>query len=102
MPTAQPDLARTLTGVPVVVTVLSNDEGAGLAVVGYTRPAAGTLALNPDQSFTLTPAPGFEGTDSFTYTVRDAAGGTAEGEVRACLFALDEVEIILGTLPGQP
>ena len=75
MPTAQPDLARTLTGVPVVVTVLSNDEGAGLAVVGYTRPAAGTLALNPDHSFTFTPAPGFEGTDSFTYTVRDAAGG---------------------------
>jgi hypothetical protein len=75
VPIAQPDLARTLLGVPVVVAVLSNDEGAGLAVVGYTRPAAGTLALNPDQSFTFTPAPGFEGTDSFTYTARDAAGG---------------------------
>jgi hypothetical protein len=82
VPIARPDLARTLLGVPIVVTVLSNDEGAGLAVVGYTSPTAGTLALNPDRSFTFTPTLGFEDTDSFTYTVRDAAGGTAEGEVR--------------------
>ena len=81
MPIAKPDHARTLRGVPVVIDVLANDDGSNLSIAGYTLPPAGTLALNPDQSFTYTPAAGFSGTDGFAYTVRDQLGGTAHGEV---------------------
>ena len=81
VPIAKPDYARTLRGVPVVIAVLANDEGSNLSIGGYTLPPAGSLVLNPDQSFTYTPAAGFVGTDGFAYTVRDQLGGTAQGEV---------------------
>ena len=84
MPTAQADAAETSLEVPVTIAVLANDEGGGeqLAIIGYTEPGAGALVLNPDRaSFTYTPAPGFSGMDGFTYTVRDAAGGTATATV---------------------
>jgi VCBS repeat-containing protein len=45
-----------------------NDILTALLVSG---PSHGQLALNPDGSFTYTPAPGFEGTDTFTYTAHD-------------------------------
>ena len=76
MPIAKPDHARTLRGVPVVIAVIANDEGSNLSIGGYTLPPAGSLVLNPDQSFTYTPAVGFVGTDGFAYTVRDQLGGT--------------------------
>jgi hypothetical protein len=82
MPTAHADAAATPQGVPVTLAVLGNDAGEGeLAIVGYTEPGNGTLRLNPDRSFTYTPALGFFGEDGFTYTVRDAAGDTATGTV---------------------
>ena len=82
MPIARPDAVRTLPANPIVIAVLGNDEGSNLSVIGYTQPTAGTLVLNPDQSFTYVPVAGFEGIDGFAYTVRDAVGGTAEGDVR--------------------
>lgn len=77
MPTAQADAATTPQGMAVTIAVLANDDGADLAVVGYSEPAFGTLTLNADRSFTYTPALGFSGSDGFTYTVRDAAGELA-------------------------
>jgi len=79
--TAQNDAAHTLLGTSVVINVLSNDSGGALSIVGYTMPTFGALALNPDQSFTYTPAADFVGSDNFTYTVRDGLGGTASAEV---------------------
>ena len=81
MPTAQPDTITILPGVPVTIAVLANDAGAELTIIGYTQPGAGTLLLNPDHSFTYMPAAGFVGSDSFTYTVRDASGETATAMV---------------------
>ena len=54
--------------------VLGNDRaGCDLgSVVRHTAPAHGTLSLNADGTFRYTPAPGFTGRDSFTYTVSDA------------------------------
>jgi len=110
VPIAKPDTARTPRGVPIVIAVLANDEGGGLTVSGYTQPIAGTLALNPDQTFTYTPAASFEGVDGFTYTIRDGVGGTSEGEVRifvarpnrAPLPANDSAAIVLGSAATIP
>jgi VCBS repeat-containing protein len=59
--------------------VLANDsdsDGDPLTVSAHTNPAHGTLTINPDGSFTYTPAAGFCGSDSFTYTISDGHGGT--------------------------
>jgi Bacterial Ig domain/Bacterial cadherin-like domain len=81
MPTANTDSTSTPQATPVTIAVLANDDGAGLMVTGYTEPGAGSLALNPDGSFTYTPVAGFSGSDGFTYAVRDAAGATATAMV---------------------
>jgi hypothetical protein len=52
--------------------VLGNDKGSPVTLVAHTAPAHGSLTLNQDGSFSYTPAAGFTGTDSFTYTVSDA------------------------------
>jgi Esterase-like activity of phytase/Bacterial Ig domain len=49
-----------------------NDRGDRITLTGHTSPAHGALSLNPDGSFRYTPAAGFTGSDSFTYTVTDA------------------------------
>ena len=46
-----------------------------------TVPAYGTLAANPDGTYSYLPAAGFYGTDGFTYTVSDPFGESATGRV---------------------
>jgi VCBS repeat-containing protein len=62
--------------------VLANDvdaDGDSLSVATHSQPAHGTLNLDADGSFEYKPAPGFKGTDSFTYVVADPteSGNTA-------------------------
>jgi hypothetical protein len=49
-------------------------------VSGHTDPASGTVTCD-GTSCTYTPADGFTGTDSFTYTLTDAAGSTSTATV---------------------
>ncbi len=60
--------------------VTSNDAGDGkiLAITGQSN---GTATLNADSTFVFRPNPGFEGTASFTYTVRNGFGTTAPATV---------------------
>jgi len=84
-PVARDDAAQTAAGVPVAVAVLANDsdpDGDPLRLTGLGLPARGTLAANPDQSVTYTPAAGFAGADEFTYTAGDGWGGTATARVQ--------------------
>ena len=60
--------------------VLANDSDAEKrrADGAACRDAAhGTLTLNPDGSFSYTPAAGFTGTDEFTYVASDGNDATA-------------------------
>jgi hypothetical protein len=52
--------------------ILNNDNGSPVTLVAHSQPAHGSLTLNQDGTFSYTPAAGFTGTDSFTYTVSDA------------------------------
>src|SRR6201996_2532275 len=52
--------------------VLANDYGNEPTIVANTEPAHGSLELESDGRFTYTQEAGFEGADSFTYTVADA------------------------------
>ena len=64
--------------------VLANDTDPNnnpLTAVLVAGPAHGTLTLNPDGSFTYTPAANFYGADSFTYQASDGVATSATATV---------------------
>jgi YVTN family beta-propeller protein len=79
-PTAVNDKHLTTRDMPLGVSapgVLANDDpdgGGATAALLVQGVAHGALVLNADGSFTYTPAPGFLGTDSFTYRAVNAVG----------------------------
>ncbi|QEE60348.1 tandem-95 repeat protein [Salinibacterium sp. dk2585] len=87
MPTAADDEVRTAAGEPVVISTLANDIGSGLTVIATTSPSNGTVVINADGTITYTPHTGFAGSDTFTYTVEDAAGSTVTASVSVVVGA---------------
>lgn len=79
-PVAKDDTASTETGAPVTADVLANDSGTGLTITQVSTPAHGTASVQ-NGKVVYTPAAGFVGSDSFTYTVTDAIGSTAQATV---------------------
>ncbi|PYQ59813.1 MAG: hypothetical protein DMF53_18175, partial [Acidobacteria bacterium] len=89
-PVAGNDSATVAAGSAVTVAVLVNDadiDGPGLSVVSVTQGAHGTVVINADQTVTYTAALLYVGSDSFTYTVSDGAGGTATATVNVTITA---------------
>jgi uncharacterized repeat protein (TIGR01451 family) len=83
-PSAGADSLTTPQSTPGNVTVLSNDsdvDGDTLTVSSWTSGAHGTVSCTTAGVCTYTPAAGYIGPDSFTYTVNDGHGGTAVGSV---------------------
>ena len=83
-PTTNPDLANTPVDQTVTVPVLANDtdpEGDSLTITGVTRPGHGSATANANGTVTYTPAAGFRGTDTFSYTASDAKGGSSSAVV---------------------
>lgn len=71
---------NTLT-VSAAKGVLKNDadpNGDQFTAEHLTAPAHGTLALNPDGSFTYKPKKSFKGTDTFTYYANDDRDAASE------------------------
>lgn len=78
-PVAGDDSAATAGSTPVTIAVLGNDsdvDGDKLAVASFTSPANGTVTANSDGTLTYSPAAGYAGSDSFSYTISDPAGAT--------------------------
>jgi large repetitive protein len=86
-PQALNDTATTPAGAAVSGTVATNDFGAAGAVwSGPTAgPAHGTVVIGPSGTYTYTPAAGFSGTDSFTYTVTNPDGSTATATMQVAV-----------------
>ena len=62
-------------------SVLTNDFGSGLSVTSNIAPAHGTVTIASNGTYTYTPAAGYSGPDSFTYTATDASGRTTTATV---------------------
>ncbi len=88
-PVAHPDTASTATDTPVAaIDVLVNDTdvnvtaavpGQRLSVSGAAADADATVTVADDDTLAVTPAAGYAGPVTVTYTVIDGAGGTATG-----------------------
>ncbi|MCG8613376.1 MAG: Ig-like domain-containing protein [Pseudomonadales bacterium] len=82
-PTSGADSAETEFETPVTIDVLANDSafnGGVLTIVGVSQPANGSVEI-VNGVVVYTPNSGFSGTDSFTYTIREAGGEESTGTV---------------------
>jgi alpha-tubulin suppressor-like RCC1 family protein len=62
--------------------VFDNVTGTGVTITGHTDPAHGSLSLNSSTgAYSYTPTYGYDGPDSFTYTVTDGFARSATGTV---------------------
>ena len=83
-PVATDDNYNTAYQTPLVTAapgVLTNDTGTSISVSSHTNPAHGTVTQNADGSFTYTPANGYAGSDSYSYTISDGFARTSNATV---------------------
>ncbi|WP_224489149.1 Ig-like domain-containing protein [Robertkochia flava] len=93
-PVAVDDFVSTEAGIPVTINMLANDydpDGDVLTVINLTQPGNGTLVSDGNGNFIYTPAPGFSGSDVFTYTISDGNGGTDSAYVTIVVTPPDVV-----------
>ncbi len=79
-PTFSTTVGNSLTVLPAdgVLNDITDPDGDTLRINLADAPQNGELLLNPeDGSFTYTPNPGFEGTETFSYTVTDGINTSA-------------------------
>ncbi len=82
-PQVNNDTTSTPAGQSVVISVLDNDsdpDGQVLTITGVSNPAHGTAKIEGNQ-IRYTPNAGFNGQDSFIYTVSDGNGGIRSASV---------------------
>lgn len=94
--TVADDVVRTDEDQPVIIDVLANDASQG-AVLDPTSvrivipPAAGAVNVDPSTGrITYTPKEDFFGEDSFTYTVSDDGGLSAQGRVMITVDSVND------------
>jgi uncharacterized delta-60 repeat protein len=108
-PVANGDTATTSQNTAVNINVLANDsdiEGNPLSLSLVTNPSNGTVQINnngtpsilSDDFLTYTPNKGFNGADSFNYTISDGNGGTATATVTV---AVGKTSNLLNGTPGN-
>ncbi len=89
-PLATADGIATIASTAATIDVLANDhdpDGDEMTVTATSTPKHGTVQCTPEGHCTYTPASGFAGLDTFTYTVSDPGGLTAIGTVRVLVTA---------------
>lgn len=82
-PKAEDDARTTNVDTLVNVNVLANDsdpEGDTLTIQAFTQGSHGTVVQN-GSTLDYTPASGFTGPDTFTYTINDSEGNTSTATV---------------------
>ena len=96
VPAAQPDSASLDEDGSATTAVLANDSGLGDApttVSIVAQPQHGTARVNADGTITYTPAPNYNGTDSYRYRVRDADGQTSEALVSLSVAPVNDAPV---------
>ena len=76
-----PKNTQLLQAAPGFLTNDTDADGDPISVLPGSDPLTGTVKINPDGSFVYSPTIGFEGFDSFTYTIADTLGVTRTATV---------------------
>lgn len=79
----------------VTGNLLANDidpDGDDFSLITTTPPSSGSLATDAKGNFTYTPILNFFGTDSFTYTIRDAKGFEDTAKVTLTFTPVNDVD----------
>ncbi|TCN49904.1 hypothetical protein D0809_24160 [Flavobacterium circumlabens] len=82
--TASNDYVSTPTNQAVTIPILDNDvigSSSALQAITVTQPSNGTVTVNGLNNITFTPASGFTGTATFTYTLKNAASNYSSATV---------------------
>ncbi|GAC1033511.1 retention module-containing protein [Pseudomonas sp. No.21] len=84
--------------IPLSGTFTSRDANGDLVTFSVTRgPANGTLALNPDGTWTYTPSQDYNGSDSFEVTVSDSRGASTPLTVNVGINPVNDAPVATGT-----
>ena len=95
-PVAVSDAATTAEDTSVGIAVLANDtdlDGDILSVTGVGAATHGSTAVNADGTIAYTPAPSFNGSDAFVYTVGDGQGGSATAAVSVTVAPVNDAPV---------
>src|SRR5207247_564919 len=79
--------------------VLANDtdaDGDGLSAVPVGLPSHGAVILNSNGSFSYSPAPGYNGPDSFTYKANDGLADSGVATVAIRVHAVNNAPAAVG------
>jgi hypothetical protein len=89
---AVPDALTTVEDAAVTGNLLANDNFEGSPVVSsVTQGAHGQVVIGAGGNVTYTPAAGYVGADSFTYTVTSPAGVTETSVVNVQVASIDPI-----------
>ena len=96
-PVAANDTASTAEDTAVTIAVLGNDTdvdaGDTKALVSATGAQHGALALSGG-NVVYTPSPNYNGADSFSYTMQDAAGATSTATVSVNVTPVNDTYVL--------
>ena len=104
-PVAAGDSASAPPDLSLVVEVLANDTDADwdhLDVTSVSSPAHGTATAHADGSVVYAPAAGFDGDDSFAYTVSDGRGGTDTASVSITVLPSSASDALRSRIAAAP
>lgn len=98
-PDARNDSVATVSGRAVIIDVLANDSDADGDAMSITSVggASNGAAKIVNGKVKYTPAPGFSGEDSFTYTVADGGGAVGSAVVQVAVSEEADPAVITGT-----
>jgi hypothetical protein len=89
------DVAVVAEDSQITINVLENDtdnDKTTLAIDSYTQGANGSVFLvTADKTLRYTPRPGFFGTDTFTYTIKNSAGETKTATVSVTIVSVNDL-----------
>ncbi|WP_342640293.1 Ig-like domain-containing protein [Rhodoligotrophos ferricapiens] len=108
VPVAGNDAVSARAGVVATIsaaTLLANDsdaDGDELEILSVQDAEHGTVSLDEEGNVVFTPADGFTGEASFTYTVSDAKGGETTATVKVTVADEDPTDPHEGWTKGTP
>jgi VCBS repeat-containing protein len=95
------------TALSGAVTCSDPDAGDTIAIAVVATPAHGSVTVNPNGTFSYTPAQGFTGTDSFTFAATDSRGVGSNVATESILVVGNEAgklgyAVVSATSSGPP